>query len=328
MFKSKPKSILDVTWSDLFKKAQDKSQCKILIDYDCLDIFIDEKKNIKVSDNHETSSEVLKILDDIRICCKDLTQEKLPLHLRLVGPGCSSTINCSSHYLFVDPKKTKSIHTFEGRVRGVKVMHPEQIAQPDVKILLSEIKKVLQIPRRTKIRSTVRSWMKTRVKNAEFLTKREKEIFLAIAEKRLIGLDNRGLDSSYRNDMQLRKAFARIETNFVDYARKVLFPDSEDFMKNIMTKMKYTIPAYSRDKLAEMQVVNAKTENLKDLALRSNRLEAEIIVTRYGITDLKSNPIGTMIPGILFIFNEPHFNISINLIHSMWRDLEICVKKG
>ena len=327
MFKKKDKSLLDITWATLFKKIKDRDQCKVLVDYDGLDILIDSQKNIKVSHQDRITEKVSNILEDIKTCAGDLTKEKLPLRLRLIGPGCSSHIKVARFYVIIDPEKPKAIHSFEGRVSGAKLIHSEYVSESDVDILISEVKRSLEIPSRVKLRSTIRKWIISCVNRSKDFTEKEKQIVLTSIERRFTMSPDSPINSTHRNDMQERRTIARIESDLLRYVRKIMSPAYGTFMKNILTKMQSTMPVYIGDRLAEFQVINAKTKSLKDAALRANRSKAKFSIESFGLENLDQNPINTLLPGVLFILKEPQVNITLGLLPDIWEELANCTEK-
>lgn len=328
MLGKKSKSILDYTWVDLLKKIENKDCIDLYVGYDCLDVFINVDKVISVSHPKRVSKDVSKLLADISACCKDLESTKLPLHLKILGPGCAQYVRSNKFYIVCDPIKKKAIHSFYGRVGGAKVIEPEYLDSRDIISICSSIRKIVTATRGLRIRSPIRRWISDQIKKDKKLSEKEKAIFEKLLEQKASGKSLSEISASHRNDMQERRMLSRLNKEFVDHLARITFPLIPSLKKVILTKADKTCPAYVHDKVSEVEVFNIKTQIYYDEAQKISLESSKNIISVSGLENLDQNPICTLMPGVLFIFKEPLVNINFDLLVPLWTGLEDISMKG
>jgi len=327
MFNRKPKSLLRSTWLDIFKKIENN---KILCaaSYDCLGITLDQDGLLTVSHPERVTEAISRILEDIKVCCKDLQAKSFPIKLSLIGPNCAKHINVKSFWLISDPDKSKLIHNFYNRVENVKVIQPELLSKPDINSLCMYIKDELRIAGTSNFKEKIETWLKNRIEKDEIFSKNDKEVFLDIVAGSISpqkkSIHDRG---DFRNDMQRRRHISRLSNNLKLHMDRLFEPVHTGIKKFFMHHATSTTPKHIYDAYSEISARKARTRHLLNRAHNVDTKDTALVMKHYEIPEGSKNAINTLLVGILFIFKEPGFKVELLPLLDLWDRLEAIIIK-
>lgn len=327
MFRKKPKSILEISWLDLFKLAETN---KILCvpHHDCLDILIDKNGLLSVLTPVRVTDAVSLILKDISSCIKDLDKDVLPISLKLLGPQCSQHINVGKFHIVTDPIEKKVVHTLSKKVTGAKIISQDPMSIDDIKKMCSFIKHELELAGVNNFKEKIKVWIQKRIDADSVISQLDKAMF----QEAVFDLFNSSkhslcFSSKYRNDMQKRRQLDRLAKDMNEHLRRLSIPILDGIKKFLMQPNASFRPEYIYDIYSEKSARNSRTKHLSETALRINPGLAKKIAkdTFFNIESKES--IDTLLVGLLFIFKDAGFKISVTPLLDLWSSLEEIISK-
>lgn len=327
MFRRKPKSILEISWLDLFKLAENN---KILCvpHHDCLDILIDKNGLLSVSTPTCVTDAVSLILKDISSCIKDLDSDVLPINLKLLGPQCSQYINVGKFYILTEPNEKKVVHALSKKVTGAKIISQDAVAIDDIKKMCSFIKHELELAGVSNFKEKIKVWVQKQIESDSVIGQLDKDLFqAAIFDLLNTGKYSDYLSGKYRNDMQKRRQLNRLAKDINAHLERLLMPILDGIKKFLMQSNVSFRPEYIYDIYSEKSARNARTRHLVETALRTNPVLTKKVAKDAFFNIESKGSIDTLLVGLLFIFKDSGLKISVTPLLDLWSSLEEIISK-
>jgi hypothetical protein len=333
MFRKKPKSILELSWLEVFKKIEN-NQILCTPYPDCLDILIDKNGLLSVLTPARVTDAVSLILKDISSCIKDLDSDVLPINLRLLGPQCSQYINVGKFYIVTDSIEKKVVHALSKKVTGAKIISQDAMSIDNIKKMCSFIKQELELAGVNNFKEKIKVWVQKRIESDSVIGQiSQSQIDKDMFQEAVFDLFDSGKhplcsSSKHRNDMQKRRQLSRLTKDMNAHLKRLLMPVLDGIKKFLMQPNVSYRPEYIYDIYAEKSARKARTRHLVQVGTRINpSLTKKIAKDNFFNIESKES-IDTFLTGLLFIFKDSGLTIRVTSpLLDMWTSLEEIISK-